>query len=152
MATTEVILRTKIDGLGYEADIVKVKAGFARNFLVPQGKAFEATEENRANLEELQAKRAERLAEELADAEKVAAKIKKFTPSFDLEIGQGGKAFGSVTSIDIHKKLEEGGIEIDRKAIQLDQPIKTSGKTEVEIKLPQDVNTKLTINVVAKES
>ncbi len=152
MATTEVILRTKIDGLGYEADIVKVKAGFARNYLVPQGKAYEATEANRANLEELNAKRAERLAAELADAEKVATKIKKFTPSFDLEIGQGGKAFGSVTSIDIHKKLEEGGIEIDRKAIQLDQPIKTSGKTEVEIKLPQDVNATLTINVVAKES
>ncbi|MGJ8658030.1 MAG: 50S ribosomal protein L9 [Akkermansiaceae bacterium] len=152
MATTKVILRTKIDNLGYEADIVKVKAGFARNYLVPQGKAFEATEENLANLEELKAKRAERLAEELAAAEKTASKIKKFSPSFDLEIGQGGKAFGSVTSIDIHKKLEEGGIEIDRKAIQLDQPIKTSGKTDVEIKLAQDVNATLTINVVAKES
>ena len=152
MATTQVILRTKIKGLGYEADIVKVKAGFARNFLVPQGKAFEATEKNLANLEELKAKRAERLAEELAEAEKTAAKIKKFSPSFDLEIGQGGKAFGSVTSIDIHKKLEEGGIEIDRKAIQLDSPIKTSGKSDIEIKLPQDVHTTLTINVVAKES
>ena len=62
MATTKVILRTKIDNLGYEADIVKVKAGFARNFLVPQGKAYEATEENLKNLEELNAKRAERLA------------------------------------------------------------------------------------------
>jgi len=152
MATTKVILRTKIDNLGYEADIVKVKAGFARNFLVPQGKAYEATEENLKNLEELNAKRAERLAAELAEAEKVATKIKSFSPSFDLEIGQGGKAFGSVTSIDIHKKLEEGGIVIDRKAIQLDQPIKTSGKTEVAINLPQDVKSTLTINVVAKES
>ena len=152
MATTKVILRTKIDNLGYEADIVKVKAGFARNFLVPQGKAYEATEENLKNLEELNAKRAERLAAELAEAEKVATKIKSFSPSFDLEIGQGGKAFGSVTSIDIHKKLEEGGIVIDRKAIQLDQPIKTSGKTEVAINLPQDVKSTLTINVVSKES
>lgn len=152
MATTQVILRTKINNLGYEADIVKVKAGFARNYLVPQGKAFEATEENLANLEELKAKRAERLAEELAEAEKTATKIKKFSPSFDLEIGQGGKAFGSVTSIDIHKKLEEGGITIDRKAIQLDQPIKSSGKSDVEIKLAQDVTATLTINVVAKES
>ncbi len=151
MATTKVILRTKIDGLGYEADIVKVKAGFARNYLVPQGKAFEANEKNLANLEELQAKRAERLTAELAEAEKVSAKIAKFKPNFDLEIGQGGKAFGSVTSIDIQKKLEEGGITVDRKAIQLDQPIKTSGKSDVEIKLPQDVNATLTINVVAKE-
>ncbi len=152
MATTKVILRTKINNLGYEADIVKVKAGFARNYLVPQGKAYEATEENLKNLEELNAKRAERLAAELADSEKTATKIKSFSPSFDLEIGQGGKAFGSVTSIDIHKKLEAGGIEIERKAIQLDQPIKTSGKTQVEINLPQDVKATLTINVVAKES
>lgn len=152
MATTQVILRTKIDNLGYEADIVTVKAGFARNYLVPQGKAYEATDENRAKLDELNAKRAERLSQELAEAEKVAAKIKKFSPSFDLEIGQGGKAFGSVTSIDIHKKLEEGGITIDRKAIQLDSPIKTSGKSQIAINLPQDVNTTLTINVVAKES
>ena len=152
MATTQVILRTKIDNLGYEADIVTVKAGFARNYLVPQGKAFEATEENLANLEELKAKRAERLAEELAVAEKTATKIKSFGPSFDLEIGQGGKAFGSVTSIDIHKKLEGAGIEIDRKAIQLDQPIKTAGKKKIEIQLPQEVKATLTIDVVAKES
>ncbi|MEZ7955772.1 MAG: 50S ribosomal protein L9 [Rubritalea sp.] len=152
MATTQVILRTKIDNLGYEADIVRVKAGFARNYLVPQGKAYEATDENCAKLDELNAKRAERLAAELAEAEKVSTQIKKFSPSFDLEIGQGGKAFGSVTSIDIHKKLEEAGIVIDRKAIQLDSPIKTSGKSEIEIKLAQDVNTILTINVVAKES
>ena len=152
MATTQVILKTKVDGLGYEADIVTVKAGFARNFLVPQGKALEATEENLANLEELKVKRAERLAAELAETEKIAAMIKKFKPSFDLEIGQGGKAFGSVTSMDIHKKLEEGKIEIDRKAIQLDSPIKTAGKSEIEIKLPQDVAATLTINVVAKES
>ncbi len=151
MATTQVILKTKVDGLGYEADIVKVKAGFARNFLVPQGKALEATEENLANLEELKVKRAERLAAELAETEKTASMIKKFKPSFDLEIGQGGKAFGSVTSMDIHKKLEEGKIEIDRKAIQLDSPIKVAGKSDIEIKLPQDVTATLTINVVAKE-
>lgn len=152
MATTQVILRTKIANLGYEADVVKVKAGFARNYLVPQGKAFEATAENLANLDELNAKRAVRLAEELAESEKVAAKIAKFSPEFQLEIGQGGKAFGSVTSIDIHKKLEEGGIVVDRKAIQLDSPIKTTGKIEIAIKLPQDVNATLTINVVAHES
>ena len=152
MATTQVILRTKIANLGYEADVVKVKAGFARNYLVPQGKAFEATAENLANLDELNAKRAVRLAEELAESEKVATKIAKFSPEFQLEIGQGGKAFGSVTSIDIHKKLEEGGIVVDRKAIQLDSPIKTTGKIEIAIKLPQDVNATLTINVVAHES
>lgn len=150
MATTQVILRTKIDNLGYEADIVKVKAGFARNYLVPQGKAYEANEVNRANLDELNAKRAVRLAEELAASEKVAAKIAKFSPEFQLEIGQGGKAFGSVTSMDIHKKLEEAGIVVERKAIQLDSPIKTTGKIDIAIKLPQDVNATLSINVVAQ--
>ncbi len=152
MATTQVILRTKIDNLGYEADIVTVKAGYARNYLVPQGKAYEATEANLAHLEELKAKRAETLAAELAEAEKVAKLIKNFKPSFDLEIGQGGKAFGSVTSIDIHKKLEEGGIVIDRKCIQLEHPIKTSGSADIDIHLPQEVKTVLTIAVVAKEA
>lgn len=147
MATTEVILRTKIDNLGAEADVVKVKAGYARNFLIPQGKAFEATEENLQHTEQLKAARAEREAAELSEAQAAAAKIKKLKPTFTLEIGQGGKAFGSVTSIDIHKKLEEAGVEIDRKCIQLDSPIKTSGETKVEIKLHSDVTAELTINI-----
>ncbi|GAA5494109.1 LSU ribosomal protein L9P [Rubritalea squalenifaciens DSM 18772] len=151
MATTEVILRTKIDNLGAEADVVKVKAGYARNFLIPQGKAFEATEENLKHTEELKAARAEREAAELTDAQATAAKIKKFKPSFTLEIGQGGKAFGSVTSIDIHKKLEEAGIVIDRKSIQLESPIKTSGESTVEIKLHSDVSANLVITIESGE-
>lgn len=152
MATTEVILRTKIDNLGAEADVVKVKAGYARNFLIPQGKAFEATEENLKHSEQLKAARAEREAAELSDAQAAAAKIKKLKPTFTLEIGQGGKAFGSVTSIDIHKKLEEAGVEIDRKCIQLEGPIKTSGETKVEIKLHSDVTAELTINIEGGEA
>jgi len=121
MATTEVILRTKIHNLGVEADVVKVKSGFARNYLVPQGKAYEATEENKKHLDELTAARAKRETEELAEAEKVSARIKKLKPVFVLETGETGKSFGSVTSIDIHKKLEESGIEIDRHLIKLDR-------------------------------
>lgn len=152
MATTEVILNTKIDNLGYEGDVVAVKAGYARNFLLPQGKALEATQANLANLEELKQKKAERLAAEIAEAEALAGKIAKTNLSFDLEMGENGKAFGSVTSIDIHKKLEEAGITIDRKGIQLDNPVKTSGKKTIEIKLPHDVVSSLSINIVAKEA
>ncbi len=147
MATTEVILRTRIDNLGAEADVVKVKAGYARNFLIPQGKAFEATEANLQHTEALKQARAEREAAELSAAQDTAAKIKKTKLSFALEVGQGGKAFGSVTSIDIHKKLEEAGINIERKAIQLGSPIKTSGTTQVEIKLLTDITATLSITV-----
>ena len=147
MATTQVILRTKIDNLGAEADVVKVKAGYARNFLIPQGKAFEATADNLKHTEDLRKARAEREAAELCAAQDTAAKIKKTKLSFALEVGQGGKAFGSVTSIDIHKKLEEAGISIERKALQLSSPIKTSGTTKVEVKLTADVTATLTIIV-----
>ncbi len=149
MATKEVILREKIEGLGAEADVVKVKSGFANNFLVPQGKAYEATQENLKNLEDLQAARAEREAKELEEAQKLANKINKFKPVFKLELGQGGKAFGSVTSIDIQKKLEEAGHTVDRTAIQLDKPIKSSGETKVEVKLHAEVTAKLFVKVEA---
>ncbi|MFC4993709.1 50S ribosomal protein L9 [Rubritalea tangerina] len=152
MATTEVILRTKIDNLGAEADVVKVKAGYARNFLIPQGKAFEATEENLKHTEDLKKARAEREAAEISEAQEVAAKIKKTKLSFTLEVGQGGKAFGSVTSIDIQKKLEEAGVTIDRKALQLDSPIKTAGTTKVEVKLAGDITATLSVTVESPEA
>lgn len=152
MATTEIILRTKIDNLGAEADVVTVKAGYARNFLIPQGKAFEATQANLQHTEELKKARAEREAAELTEATDLAAKIKKLKLSFTLETGQGGKAFGSVTSIDIQKKLEESGIVIERKAIQLETPIKTSGTSKVEIKLHSDITAALSVTVEADEN
>lgn len=147
MATTEVILRTKITNLGAEADVVKVKSGFARNFLVPQGKAYEATEENKKHLQDLTAARAQRETEELNEAEKVSAKIKKLKPVFTLETGSTGKSFGSVTNMDIHKKLEEAGIDIDRHTIKLDKPIKSTGTHEVDIKLHADVSCFLRLEV-----
>ncbi len=151
MATTEVILREKIDNLGAEADVVKVKAGFARNFLIPKGKAYEATKGNLRQIENLQTSRVKREAEELASAQDLAGKISRLKPKFTLDLGKGGKAFGSVTSIDIQKHLEEKGYTVDRHAIQLDKPIKTTGKTDVEIKLHSEVNASLTVTVEATE-
>lgn len=151
MALTEVILREKIDNLGSEADVVKVKAGFARNFLIPQGKAYEATKGNLRQISNLQAARAKRETEELNEAQELASKIARMKPKFTLDVGKNGKAFGSVTSIDIHKALEDKGVVIDRTAIQLDKPLKSTGKTDVEIKLHPEVTASVTITVAAAE-
>lgn len=150
MATTEVILREKINNLGSEADVVTVKAGYARNFLIPTGKAYEANKANLKHLESLNAQRVKREAEEHQNAQDIASKIKKLKLDFVLETGQGGKAFGSITTIDIHKELSDKGIEIDRHAIQLSSPIKTSGKQDLEVKLHPEVTTTLKINVKAE--
>jgi large subunit ribosomal protein L9 len=147
MANAQVILREKIEGLGAEADVVKVRAGYARNYLVPQGKAFEATRANLRHVENLKAARAQREAAELEAAKDLAAKISKLRPKFTLEVGQGGRAFGSVTSLDIHKELEAAGIVIDRHAIELEKPVKKSGKTDVTVRVHPEVSTILTINV-----
>lgn len=149
MATAQVILREKIEGLGAEADVVKVRAGYARNFLIPQGKAYEATRSNLRHVEKLKASRAQREAEELDAAQALATKISKLRPKFTLELGQGGKAFGSVTSMDIHKELEAAGVSLDRHAIELEKPIKTSGKHEVVVRIHPQVSTTITVNVEA---
>jgi large subunit ribosomal protein L9 len=147
MANAQVILKEKIEGLGAEADVVKVRAGYARNFLIPQGKAYEATKANLRHVENLKSTRAKREAEELEQAKELANKISKLRPKFTLEVGQGGRAFGSVTSLDIHKELEAAGIKIDRHAIELEKPVKKSGKSEVVVRVHPEVSTILTINV-----
>jgi len=151
MATAQVILKEKIEGLGAEADVVKVRAGYARNFLIPQGKAYEANDANLRHVEALKAARAQREAEELLSYQEIATKLSKMTPKFELSTGQGGKAFGSVTSMDIHKKLADEGIEIDRHAIELEKSIKSTGKFDITVKLHPQVVCNLTIKVEAVE-
>lgn len=152
MANVQVILKEKIKGLGAEADVVHVKRGFARNFLVPQGKAYDATAGNLRNLNHLKAIRAEREAKELQEAEKVAAKLKKLKLKLTLQTGQAGKAFGSITTIDIAKAVAESPakVELDRHQIQLEKPIKNTGTFEVPVKLHADVNCFLKLTVVAE--
>src|SRR5580658_438414 len=105
MAATEVILIENVPGLGAEADVVKVKPGYARNFLLPTGKAFEVTPTTLKKLNQLKAKRAEREARELNEAEDLARKINKLKITIILATGETGKAFGSVTATDIAEKL-----------------------------------------------
>ena len=147
MAVTEVILKEKVDGVGAEADIVKVKAGFARNFLIPKGIANEATEHNVQHIEGLKAARAEREAAELAEFKEIAAKLNGTDVKLDLEIGENDKAFGAITNIDIHKALEAKGFNIDRHAIVLEKPIKKTTDTEVEVKLHSEVAATITVKV-----
>src|SRR5690349_24306343 len=104
MALTQIILRENMPGLGAEADIVKVRTGYARNFLFPRGKAYEVTPGNLKRISQLKAQRAEREAQELNEAEEVARKINKLRLEFTLEAGGTGKAFGSVTSKDLENR------------------------------------------------
>lgn len=150
MATTQVILKEQIKGLGAEADVVKVKRGFARNYLLPQAKAYEATKGNLRHTERLKAIRAEREAKEMAEAEKLGSKIRKVKLKLSLATGQGGKAFGAITTMDIAKALtEQAGVEIDRHQVVLERPIKNTGSFEVDVKLGYDITATVKITVSA---
>ena len=153
MANTEVILTEKIEHLGAEADVVKVKRGYARNFLVPRGKALEVTPATLKRINMLKGKRAEREAKELNEAEELARRINKLRLTMELETGETGKAFGSVTAADLAERIKrELGPkgDIDRHRIHLEKPIKETGDHEVTIKLHADVTAKLSVNVRAK--
>ncbi|MDD5350851.1 MAG: 50S ribosomal protein L9 [Chthoniobacteraceae bacterium] len=148
MPTTEVILTEKIASLGAEADVVKVKRGYARNFLVPSGKALEVTPVTLRRINQLKAKRAEREAAELNESQELARRINKLKLTITLETGETGKAFGSVTARDLAEKLKaELGVEVDRHAIELERPLKESGSHEVTIKLHHDVVAKLNVTL-----
>jgi large subunit ribosomal protein L9 len=155
MSTTEVILTEKIASLGAEADVVRVKRGYARNFLVPRGKALEVSPTTLKRLNILKTKRAEREAKELNESEELARKINKLKVTMELETGGTGKAFGSITAADLAERLKKvlgGTIEIDRHKIHLEKPIKETGEHEVLVKLHADVVGKLTVIVKAKGS
>lgn len=150
MAYSEVILTENIPSLGAEADLVKVRRGYARNFLVPQGKALEVTPSALRQINHLKAKRAEREARELNAAEELATRINKFNMAFTLETGETGKAFGSITAKDIHDRLAKelgNGIELPKHAVELERPIKESGDHEVPVRLHPDVTARLRIKI-----
>jgi len=152
MPLTKIILTENIPGLGAEADVVKVRRGYARNYLLPRGKAYEVTPGALRQLDELKQKRAEREARELNEAEELARRIGKARFIFTLETGETGKAFGSVTAQDIMNRVKnELGAEIDRHKIILERPIKDTGEHEVAIKLHHDVTAQLVFQVKSAE-
>src|SRR5256886_10296155 len=152
MPLTELILTENVPGIGSEADVVKVRRGYARNYLLPHGKAYEVTAGALRQLDALKQKRAEREARELNEAEELARRIGKARFLFTLETGETGKAFGSVTAQDIVNRIKnELGAEIDRHKIVLERPIKDTGEHEVAIKLHHDVTAQFVFQVKSAE-
>lgn len=144
----EVILKKDVKGTGKAGDIVKVSDGFARNRLIPSGDAVEATAANRKMMERQSAKRAEQLAQEKAEAETLASKLTKEQIVIKTKTGEGGRLFGSITSMDIAEAIkEQTGEEIDKRKIILDKPIKETGVFDVEAKLFSDVSAKIEVRV-----
>jgi large subunit ribosomal protein L9 len=150
MAHSEVLLVKPVEGLGGEGDQVKVRAGYARNFLLPRELAVPVTTANRKQVEALKKRRAEREATELNGAQELAKKLEKASLAFAVTTGEGGKLFGSVTAADLHDKLVAAGFTIDRKRIQLNTPVKTLGKHTVKLKLHPDVTVELSFDVVSE--
>ena len=150
MAHSEVLLTQPVDGLGAEGDQVKVRAGYARNFLLPQGKAVPLTQSNRKQVEALKKARALREAKELDGANELAKKLEKTVIAIAVKTGEGGKLFGAVTTNDLHAKLVAAGLDIEKRRIHLGQPVKTLGQHEVKIKLHPEVTVELKFDVVSE--
>ena len=150
MANSEILLLKPVDGLGAEGDQVKVRAGYARNFLLPQGMAVPLTGANRKRVEALKKARGLREVKELDGAQALAKQIEKAGIAIAVKTGEGGKLFGAVTAHDIHDKLAASGVNVEKRRIHLGQPVKTLGKHTVKIKLHPDVSVELTFDVVSE--
>lgn len=146
----ELILTETIDTLGEEGDIVKVKPGYGRNYLIPRKKAMLATKGNMAILEQNKAAIEARLQRQKADAESLAKKIAGASVVIEQRVGEGERLYGSVTNSDIAAKLTDLGIEIDKKKILLDEPIKTLGVTTVKVKVGYHMSVDLNVEIVAE--
>ena len=150
MAHHDILLIKPVEGLGAEGDQVKVRAGYARNYLLPRAIAVPLTSANRKQIEALKKRRAEREISELSGAKEVATKLGQTRIAFAVKTGEGGKMFGAVTANDIHEKLAQAGLEMDRRKIQLHTPVKTLGQHTVKIRLHAEVTVELSFDIVSE--
>jgi large subunit ribosomal protein L9 len=151
MATnTHVLLQADVENLGTGGEVVKVRPGFARNYLLPRGLAVPATSSNLARVEELKKAAAARKSEETAAAQELAKKLEGSSVKIARSFGEEGKMYGSVTSKDIVEAFEKSGLTFDRKNIHLPEPLKTLGTFEVPVKLHSTVSINLKVEVVKK--
>ncbi len=149
----QVILLEKVENLGGIGDMVKVKAGYARNYLIPKGKATVATADNVAKFEERRADLERRAAEEITAAKDRAAKLEGQTIKITAQAGPEGKLFGSVGTVDIAEACTAAGVEVERSEVRLPEgPIRVLGSHEVELHLHSDVNVWLTVIVEPSET
>ncbi|HHO48251.1 MAG TPA: 50S ribosomal protein L9 [Desulfobacteraceae bacterium] len=144
----EVILNKTIDNLGLEGEIVNVKPGYARNYLFPQKMAMPKTKENLGRLQQEQASIQARLEREKKEAESLSTRLSGITVQIARRVGEEDRLFGSVTSADIAAKLGEIGIAVDRRAIILNEPIKSIGETKVPVKAGYQIITEINVQVV----
>jgi large subunit ribosomal protein L9 len=146
----EVILKQDIENLGYENDMVKVKNGYARNYLIPKGMALLATETNKKVLAEVQKQKSFKEEKLRSEAETTAKLLDKVELKIGAKAGTSGKIFGSVNSIQIAESLKEKGYEIDRKRIDVDDSIKELGSYTATVKLYKDIKAEVKFEVVAE--
>ena len=146
----EVILKEDVPKLGSRGDVVKVAEGYGRNFLLPRKLAIEANSANKAVIEQMKAASVRRSAKEKGEAESLAKQFEGLSVSFQRRSGENDQLFGSVTSSDIAEALEKKSFHIDRRKIQLHEPLKTVGEFIIAVKLHKDVTTHLKV-VVDKE-
>jgi large subunit ribosomal protein L9 len=150
MATTTVLLREDVDHLGARGEIVKVKAGFARNYLLPRKLAVEATPGNVRQIEAERAALLKREARERATAEAQSAQMKDLRLTFERKVGEHGLLYGSVTAMHIADALKEKGYEVDRRRVHLSEPIKETGDYTVSVRLHRDVNVEIPVTVAGE--
>jgi large subunit ribosomal protein L9 len=143
----QVILRRTVPELGRAGQVIQVKDGYARNYLIPRGLAYAATEANRRRAEAEAGRHADRLATEQAEAEVLAARIATMELTFTAKVGEGDKLFGSVTPADIAARLAEQGVKVDKRLVE-HEPIKMVGVYQVPIRLHPDVRAEVRVWVV----
>jgi len=146
----KIILRKDVATLGDAGEVVTVKNGYANNYLIPQGYAIRATEGTLKALETEKKQQARKIEQRRKEARELSAKVEQMTLNISAKSGESGKLFGTVTSGDIAEALKAQGVEIDRRKIQLEAPIKALGKYEAEAKIYMDITAKLNIVVAAE--
>lgn len=146
----KVILMRDVDHVGDVGDIVEVADGYGRNFLIPRGLAVMATAKNQRQLEHEQRLREHRILRVRQDAQALAAQLQTVPCTFARKVGEEGKLFGSVTSMDIAEALKAAGVPVDRRAIQLDQPLRSVGEFSVPVRLPAATSALLKVTITAE--
>ena len=150
MATTQVLLREDVDNLGGRGEIVKVKAGYARNYLIPRGIAITATKGNVKQVENERSALLKKEAKEKSTADMQGDQMRGITLSFERRAGEHGLLFGSVTTMDVAEALKAKGYEIDRRRISLDETIKELGDYTAHVRLHREVTIEIPIEVLGE--
>jgi large subunit ribosomal protein L9 len=148
----KVILTESISALGSVGTVVEVARGYARNFLIPQGKALEATAGNLAFMEQTKAKRLQVLDQEREDAQALAARLEGVSLTIPQRVGEAERLYGSVTTAMIAAALEARGFEVDRKQLELAEPIKKLGTYEIPVRFAPEVKAQITVEVVPESA